>query len=229
MDEQHGILNALRRRGNLLNKGRAVPDIGEDSSPDDEDSQVASGDEDTYDLGGPISGPYSTRSRTGSLPQSGPGQHTRFNSSDFQAGGSMASVLAGRSHGHVRFHSNGSISDVRSSGMQIELPSRSGSMVRPGGANSPRSGSGSPMELSSRPGSRPVSRAGSPGFFDFDRDEAPEASFGGPLVHPQFPPGPSGQGSSTRPRAPSNLRKNFETESDQDEYQPPGSGKKKHG
>jgi hypothetical protein len=68
-------------------------------------------------------------------------------------------------------------------------------MVHPSGTNSPYSGSGSPIELSSHPGSHPVSRTGSPEFFDFDRNKAPKASFSSPLIHPQFP------------------RKNFETES----------------
>jgi hypothetical protein len=39
MNEQQGVINALRRRGNLLESGRPVPDIVEDSSPDDDDSQ----------------------------------------------------------------------------------------------------------------------------------------------------------------------------------------------
>jgi hypothetical protein len=169
-----------------------------------------------FDLGGPPTGPYSTRLRSGSSSHPATPQHIRFNSSDFQPGGSMASALAGRARGHVRFHSNGSVMDVRSSGMQIQLPSRSGAGSRPGTPNSPRSQAGSPMDMGSR--------AGSPGFFDFDHGQAPEASFGGPLIHPQPPSGPSGQGSSSHARTPSNLRKNFETESDQEEYQPPGSG-----
>jgi hypothetical protein len=209
MNEQQGVINALRRRGNLLESGRPVPDIVEDSSPDDDDSQVTSGDEDQFDLGGPNPGPYSLRSRSGS--SSRPTTHIRFNSSDFQPGGSMA----GRARGHVRFHSNGSVMDMHSSGMQIQLPSRSGTGSRPSTPNSPRSQAGSPMDTGSR--------AGSPGFFDFDHGQAPEASFGGPLRHPQPPSGPSGRGSS-HARTPSNLRKNFESESDHEEYQPPGSG-----
>jgi hypothetical protein len=57
-------------------------------------------------------------------------------------------------------------------------------MVYPSGTNSPYSGSGSPIELSSRPSSRPVSRTGSPGFFDFDCNKASKASFNSPLVYP---------------------------------------------
>jgi len=219
MNEQQGVVNALRRRGNLLKSGHPVPDIGEDSSPDNDDGNITSGDEDMFDLGGPPTGPYSTRLRSGSSSHPSTPQHIRFDSSDFQPGGSMASTLAGRAHGHVRFHSNGSVMDVRSSGMQILLPSRSGAGSRPGIPNSPRSQAGSPMDTGSR--------AGSPGFFDFDRGQAPETSFGGPLIHPQPSSGSRGQGSSSHARTPSNLRKNFETESDQEEYQPPGSGRSK--
>jgi hypothetical protein len=64
-------------------------------------------------------------------------------------------------------------------------------MVRPSSTNSPYLGSGSLIELSSRPSSHSISRIESPGFFDFNCNKAPKASFGSLLVYPQFPPSPS--------------------------------------
>jgi hypothetical protein len=50
-----------------------VPNIREDSSPNNKDSQVASGNKNIYNLGSPISSPYSTRLYTGSISQLGRG------------------------------------------------------------------------------------------------------------------------------------------------------------
>lgn len=153
--------------------------------------------------------------------RTGSNQHIRAPSNDRQSH-SLVEMSRGGRGGHVQFFANGSIQVDPRGTMQVLLPGR------PSTPNSPRPGpasprlAGSPMDIASP-------RSESPAFFNFDRpaSQSPEltrgSGFGGPLALDRMPAQQNrSRGSGTRPRARSRLGPNFETESGEEDYIPPG-------